>query len=137
MGKIKVIGLDTAVVIYLLEQHPKYFQKVRTLFDDIEHGKLQAVFSSIGLIELLVGPKRHNRSDLVIKYQTYLAAYDDLAIVDLLPQIILEASSLRAKYNIATPDAIHLATAIAFEVDTFITNDRDLKKVKEVNVTLL
>ena len=39
---------------------------------------------------------------------------------------------LRTKYGVKTPDAIHLATAIEHKADVFVTNDRQLKKVKEI-----
>lgn len=137
MEKRKTIGLDTSIIIYLIEQHPRYFPAVYPIFQAIEAGRYQAIFSTLGLIELLTGPKKEKREDLVIKYQDYLAAYTNLAIVDVLQPIIINAVQLRADYGIATPDSIHLATAMVFEVDEFITNDKALRKVKEVNVKII
>lgn len=44
---------------------------------------------------------------------------------------------LRVNYNLKTPDAIHLATAIEHKADVFITNDKQLKKVKEIAILYL
>jgi predicted nucleic acid-binding protein len=41
-----------------------------------------------------------------------------------------QSARLRARYNLRTPDAIHLATALAANADVFITNDRDLIRVE-------
>lgn len=137
MGKNKTVGLDTSIVIYLLEHHPVYFKAAYKIFQDIETGKCQAVFSIIGMIELLTAPKQLGRADLVTKYQSYLAAYDDLAIIDVMKPIISLSTDLRAHYSISTPDAIHLATAIWLNADEFITNDKALQKIKEIKVVLI
>ena len=40
-------------------------------------------------------------------------------------------------YNLKTPDAIHLATALDFNAEQFITNDKTLQKVTDINVIVL
>jgi len=47
------------------------------------------------------------------------------------------SSKLRAKYSIRTPDAIQIAVGIIYAADTFLTNDSDLKKVKDISVVIL
>ena len=47
------------------------------------------------------------------------------------------ASSLRANYNINTPDAIQIATSLEAKADTFITNNASLKKISEIKILLL
>lgn len=137
MGKRKIVGLDTPIIIYLLERNPNYFKKVYDIFKNIETGKYQGVFSIIGMIELLTGPKQKIRPDLVTRYQLYLSAYTDLAIIDVMKPIMELSAHFRSAYNLKTPDAIHLATASWFGVDEFITNDKAMQKVKEVNVVLI
>lgn len=39
---------------------------------------------------------------------------------------------MRAKYNIHTPDALQVATAIERQADYFLTNDLRLKAVTEI-----
>ena len=46
----------------------------------------------------------------------------------------LFAAKLRARYDLATPDCIHIATAISEKVDIFYTADKGIKKVKEVKI---
>jgi predicted nucleic acid-binding protein len=47
------------------------------------------------------------------------------------------AADLRARYNLRTPDALQLATAIKAGCDAFLTNDATLKKVTELKILVL
>ena len=44
------------------------------------------------------------------------------------------SAKLRAQYGIKTPDAIQLAIGIENNGSLFITNDKALKKIKEIKV---
>jgi predicted nucleic acid-binding protein len=131
------IGIDTVVFIYLLEEHPHYLSYAENLFKNIQNGQIEAVFSVIGLIELLTGVKRRNRYDLAFSYCTLLETFPHLSLKGINEQIVEDASELRAKYGMSTPDAIHIATAIDFSADAFITNDKKLRMVKEIAVVLI
>jgi predicted nucleic acid-binding protein len=48
-----------------------------------------------------------------------------------------KAAELRARYNLTLTDAFQLAVAIRAECDAFLTNDSDLKRVKEIPVIVL
>ncbi|MDP2641275.1 MAG: PIN domain-containing protein [Candidatus Yanofskybacteria bacterium] len=131
------IGLDTSFWVYFLEENPEYLRKTRSLVDAIEAGRVEAVFSSIGLIEILTGPKRSGNFALARRYRELFAHFPNLSIWGMHERIVEIASGLRAQYGIATPDAIHIATAIDFGASRFITNDKGLRRVKEISVELL
>ncbi len=131
------IGLDTSFWIYFLEENPKYLHKIRPFVDAIEAGRIEAVFSSIGLIEVLTGPKRAGNFELAGQYRELLARFPHLTIGGMNESIVEIASNLRAAYGISTPDAIHIATAINAGAKKFITNDKGLKRIKEILVELL
>ncbi len=63
--------------------------------------------------------------------------FPNLTIKDVDKDIAIISAKLRAKYKIRTPDAIFIATGIAENADTFITNDDQLKNIKEIKITLL
>ncbi len=130
----KMIGLDTAVWIYLLEEHPRYVKAAEALLRRVHSGELGAVFSSIGLIEILTGPKQLGRYDLATQYRELITSFPHLTIVGMNESIVELASELRARYRVATPDAIHLATAIDAKAGIFYSNDKALKKVREITV---
>jgi len=103
----------------------------------VEQGEAEAVFSSIGIIEILTGPKKLGRHDLAAQYKEHLAHFPHLTIAGINETIVDTASDLRARYGITTPDAIHIATALDFGAEKFFTNDKALRKIKEIPVELI
>jgi predicted nucleic acid-binding protein len=47
------------------------------------------------------------------------------------------AEELRAKYGVRTPDALQLAAAVQAGATGFITNDRRLEAIKELEIGVL
>ena len=133
----QTIGIDTQILIYYLEDNPEYADRIEKILEDVQQGKFQAVFSSIGLIEILTGPKKRGNYDLAAQYRQMIASIPNLVLKGINENIVEVVSDLRGGYNVATPDAILIATAIDFGADTFITNDQTLKKVKEIGIELL
>lgn len=131
------ISLDTPIFIYYFEDYQEYSDRAKIWFDGIENGEFLGGFSIIGLIELLTGPKKQGRFDLAKQYRRLITAYPNLSILGINEQTVELASDLGAKYGLKTPDAIHLAAAIDFGAVKFITNDRTLKKIKEIAVEVL
>jgi predicted nucleic acid-binding protein len=54
----QTVGLDTAPLIYFIEQHPDYLEHVRAFFTAMDAGDLQVVTSSVTLTEVMVHPLR-------------------------------------------------------------------------------
>jgi predicted nucleic acid-binding protein len=54
LEKIGVIFLDTAPVIYFVEQNPEFTPKIQAVFEKLDDGNLTAVVSPITLAECLV-----------------------------------------------------------------------------------
>lgn len=132
-----VVYLDTSILIYFFQNHEKYSKLLDEMFDFLEFKKLKIYFSSLLLTELLVGPFRAGQSNIAKDWLTYFKINQNLDIIDLTPTIAVDAAFLRAKYNIKTPDSIHLASAMQNQKSLFLTNDNDLKKIKEVNVVCI
>ena len=80
---------------------------------------------------------RQNRTDLVQKYRQILHHAKGLTIYNLTPDIAEQAAALRAKYNLRTPDAIQVAASLHGGATIFLTNDRGLQRVAEINVLVL
>ncbi len=132
MVNYRRIGLDTNIIIYYIEEHPIFLEKVEPLIDRIIDGEAIGITSYVTLLELLVKPIREERFDLVEQYKTILLT--QLEVVALDEAVSLKAAELRAKYEIKTPDAIQLASVISKSGDVFITNDRRLDAVQEIKV---
>jgi predicted nucleic acid-binding protein len=135
--KGKIIGLDTMVFIYHFEENQIYSPLTFSIFESLEKGSFNGITSILTLLEILVKPKKENNSILTERYKILLETFPNLQVKEINENIADIASSLRANYNINTPDAIQVATALDAQADRFITNDTSLKKITEIKVLLL
>ena len=135
--KGKIIGLDTMVFIYHFEENQVYSPLTFSVFESLEKGNFNGITSILTLLEILVKPKKENNLLLTERYKILFETFPNLQVKTLNENIADIASSLRANYNINTPDAIQIATSLEAKVDIFITNDTTLKKISEIKVLLL
>jgi predicted nucleic acid-binding protein len=131
------ICIDTAPIIYFIEKHPKYLNLIRPVFAQINAGKIEAITSTITLLEVLVQPIRRNNNSLAERYREILLHSEGLTTFEILHEVSEMSSKLRAKYSIKTPDAIQIAVGLVYGAEKFITNDPALKKVSDINVLVL
>ncbi len=135
--KNKKVFLDTAPLIYYIEENKRYLPVLNKLFLDNSKGDFLFQTSVITLLEVLVLPMRHNEIQLVEQYQNILCNSPSIDIFDLNVEIAKRAAGYRAKYGLKTPDSIQVATAVYASADYFLTNDIQLKAVKEIEVLVL
>ena len=135
--KGKTIGLDTMVFIYHFEENQLYSPLTFSIFENLEKGNFKGITSTLTLLEILVKPKKENNLLLIERYKLLFETFPNLQVKTLNENVADIASTLRANYNINTPDAIQIATSLEAKADIFITNDETLKKVSEIKVLLL
>lgn len=117
------VALDTAPVIYFIEEHPRYLPVVRPVFQAMDAGGLQGVTSALTLLEVLVVPYRANDTALGARYETILTRSRGLRLIDLsLPQL-RAAAQLRAATGMKTPDALQVTAALSARCTALLTND--------------
>ena len=131
------ICLDTAPIIYFIEENEKYRNILRPIFVEIDSGNIEAITSTITLLEVLVHPLRTGNETLAQRYREILLFSANLMTFEISHEISEMASRLRAKYSIRTPDAIQMAVGIQYGATDFLTNDPNLKKVSEIKVFVL
>ena len=132
------LGLDSAPVIYLIEQVSLYLPLVELLFyARLDSGLNRAVTSVVTLSEVLVKPTELGRLDLVERYRERLSSNPSLEVVEITRRIAERAATLRATHRVRLPDAFQLAAAIEHGASHFITNDKRLKSVSEIKVLVL
>ncbi len=131
------IGLDTAIFIYFLEEHPRYLPFVEPLFQAIDAGRLSAVTSAVTLLETLVVPYRRGEAALARRYEDLLTRSRGLLLVDLERPQLRAAAQLRAVAQVRTPDALQLTAAVTHACSAFVTNDRRLPDLGGVRVLQL
>ena len=133
----KTVFLDTAPLIYYIEESEQYSLILDKLFSANSKGKFLFQTSVITLLEVLVLPMRLNENHLVEQYQNILCNSPTINISELNIEIAKSAAGFRAKYGLKTPDSIQVATAVYSSAEFFLTNDIRLKAVSEIEILLL
>ena len=132
LAKAKVIGLDTPIFIYFLENNERYGPLAQITINGIEKGKWQGVTSTITLMEITVRPWQLGREAAAREYEAILVHFPNLSVVDVDRNVARAAAQLRAKYNLSPPDALQVAASLSFGAKAFLTNDKRLAKLQEL-----
>lgn len=136
LENIDRLFLDTSPVIYHIEGVTAYQPLTDLVFQKLHVGSFEAVTSSVTLAECLVHPYRHGDMTLAQQFRNVITTgvHTHYVGVDAVAE---QAAELRAHYNLTLTDAFQIAAAIAANCDAFLTNDRDLKRVRELAVLVL
>jgi len=127
--------LDTAPVIYLLEDHPEYLARFLPLFQRAEAGTLRILITPLTLAEVLAGPLKARKEALAERYEQALCQGLGWNVVPLDAALAARAARLRARYHLKLPDALQLAAALVHGVAALVTHDRDFgQAAKEVPI---
>lgn len=130
-------ALDTMVFIYHFEEYHAYLPLTRQIFNTIERKEIAAVTSIITLAEILVEPLNRENFEAVENYKLILNTFPNLTLLGLDQNISVLASSLTSKYKIRLPDALQISAGLSSDASLFITNDKSLKKITEIEVLSL
>jgi predicted nucleic acid-binding protein len=131
------VCIDTAPIIYFIEKNPKYLGVLKPVFLEIDTGGIEAITSTLTLLEVLVHPFRTKNDILAEKYRDILLYSGGLTTFEIFHEVSEMSSKLRAKYSIRTPDAIQIAVGLIYRASKFLTNDSALKKVSDIDVLVL
>jgi len=135
--KSQKVGLDTMIFIYAFEEHPAYLPLLKNFFSVLEKGEIEAVTSTISITECLVQPYRKKDFALAAQYMVLFRNFPHLSVVPVTDDIAERSAFLRAHYNLKTPDAIQVATALISGSRAFLTNDENLASVKGIDILVL
>ncbi len=133
----KVVFLDTAPLIYFIEGNSVHQPLLLNLFRSNDAGNFTFITSTVTLLEVLVKPFREQKNSIAEQYKSILLTSKGIELMEVTSGIAEQASFLRAKYNLRTPDAIQLATSMECTADYFLTNDNDLKRISEISTVTL
>ena len=129
----KTVGLDTAPLIYFIEENPAYIETVKLFFEAMDRGDFLVVTSTVTLLEVLVHPLRSNNRELATEYRDILRN-SKLMTIEVSSAIAEQAAQLRAAHNIRTPDAIQISAALNAGATHFLTNDVRLPEIPSVQI---
>ena len=128
-----LVVVDSAPLIYLLENHPEFSVLFGQLFEAHEKGLVQIAISTVALAGVLTGPLRHKQDALAKRYENALAGFD---LIPVTREIAVLAARLRANTGLRLPDAIQAATALETGAAALVTHDRDFSKLKGLRILL-
>jgi predicted nucleic acid-binding protein len=135
--KGRIVGLDTAPLIYFIERHPRYLPLVRPFFEAMQRGEFRVVTSTLTLTEVLIHPYRRGDRALAAEYSDILLNAPNLTMLPVSPDIADYAARLRAAHGMKTPDSILLAAALAANASVFLTNDSTIKSIHGLEILVL
>ena len=134
---IQRLYTDTAPLIYYVEENPTYVSRMDAIINALEDRPIEAVSSVITLTEVLAHPLKLGNARLVQEYRDILLNSSGFRLLPISSRIAESAADLRARYNLPTPDALHVAAGLDARCDAFLTNDASIKRVTEIAVLVL
>ena len=133
----KKVYFDTNVLIYLIENHPTYRDKVISLIASLDELNCEVITSELTLAECLVKPLAQNNKQSQDVYTASIKNSDFLTVKPVSRKVLVEAARLRSVFNNKLPDSIHLATALTTGCDAFIGNDKKIKVGDSIELVIL
>jgi predicted nucleic acid-binding protein len=123
--------VDSAPIIYVLEDHPELAAVFRPVFEAHEKGLVRFAVTTVTLAEVLTGPLSKGDEVLAEKYRATLRSW---FVVDLDAETAESAARLRAALKLKLADAVQVANALAIGADVLVTHDRDFSPLRDLRV---
>ncbi len=124
-----LIGLDTSVWIYHLEENARYLPLTSEVLNQVQTGRPRGIISVLTLMELIVRPYRLDQPDVAAHYEALLSRFPNLMMVDVTQTVARRAAQLRGAYAIRAVDATLVATTLVAGGTAWVTNDRALGRL--------
>ncbi len=129
--------IDTAPIIYFIEQKTPFFALLDSLFGRIDQGTLTSVTTAITLAECLYYPYKNEDRALVKAFSRRLVTGQNVRFMPVTAVVADQSAQLRARYNLGFADAFQVATAFVSGCNIFLTNDRQLKRIQSESLSVV
>ena len=132
MTEFKRVFVDTAPIIYYLENSSLYVDLIKRFFTKCIEDNIQIVTSTITVEEYLVFPYSSGKMNFADNFKNFIE-YMNIEVVDIDSNIAEQGAKIRGQYkSFKAMDVLQLATAIVCGCDMFFTNDKQLRQEKEL-----
>ena len=125
------VYVDANAIIYSVERVEPYHGLLAPMWEEVRAGRFTLANSELVALETLVKPLRDSNARLELLLRSVLVA----AEMELIPATLATwegAARIRAETGLATPDALHAATALSAGCTLFITNDADFRQCRRL-----
>lgn len=138
LSGVHSLFIDTAPFIYFIEAHATFGPMMKSLFDAIGKGRINAFSSVITLVEVLPKPVQAGNDKLLRLFLSHLEHGRNMTLLDITTKIAERAGRLRGKYPaLKSMDAIQIAAALEAGADALLTNDKRLRQIQELPVIVI
>lgn len=133
MTEYKKVFLDTTPLIYFLDDDIHFGLKTRQIFEEILYNDRLLLTSVLTCMEYLVHPYRTNNQAKIKACADFLNDCH-IPVLSINLEIATRAAQIRAAYkDFKSLDALQLATACVYGCDAFLTNDKQLRRFREIH----
>ena len=137
MTGYKKVFLDTAPLIYFLDDNEQYADRVEAIFEEILSSEAILQSSVITSEEYLVYPNRTGNREKIRAFYEFISDCH-IQMYPITEEIAEKAAQIRADYaSFKAMDALQLATAITTGCDILLTNDRQLCQFTELRIVVI
>lgn len=137
MIEFRKVFIDTAPLIYFLEQNPQYHNKVKSFIEKCCEEEIKITTSVITIEEYCVYPYKNNSLQLIRKLDEFI---EDMGIelINIDVTIAKMASRIRGEHKeFKAMDSLQLASACLKECDLFLTNDKQLRQFTGIKCVMV
>lgn len=132
MTEFKRVFLDTAPIIYYLENSSRYMDAMGRFFERCISENIQTVTSAVTVEEYLVYPYRSGKLEYADNFKKFIK-YMKMEVIRIDFRVAERGAEIRGIYkNFKAVDALQIAAAIDSGCDMFFTNDKQLRQQKEL-----
>ena len=137
MTEYNKVFLDTAPLIYFLDNDVNFGQKAKSVFEEILSNGKTIVSSAITCHEYLVFPYRtHNQEKIDVFFE--FTGSCGIELIPISAKIAETAAKIRAEYkDFKAMDSLQLAVSVETGCDIFLTNDKQLKQFNGIKCITL
>lgn len=127
------VYLDSVLIIYLIDQNAVWRPLVHAW---LAANPCDLISSELGRMEALVLPVRQNDPLRISAFDTFFQLGVQ-EVVQFTRAVFDRAVQIRAHTKFKTPDSLHLAAAVEYGCDRFLTNDQQLKQFTGITVEVI
>ncbi|MEW6236050.1 MAG: PIN domain-containing protein [Candidatus Omnitrophota bacterium] len=126
---MKYAYLDSSIWIACAEGIPVYRDIVQIELKSLGDNGWQLCFSDLVILEVLLKPYRMNRNDIIIRYNKVFSEAIRFTAFD---TVFIDALLCAQRDNLKAIDATHIAFAVKYGCELFVTTDPDFRTLQSL-----
>jgi len=126
--------VDSSVWITRFEGIPVYYQKVKDTLLNFENEGWYFCYSDLVLLEVLLKPFKENQEFLL---ESYKRAFETSLFLPNYDELLKQALLIAKSDNLKSIDAIHVAFAVEYNCELFVTTDPHFRTLQSLPLHII